>query len=109
MCHGYPSHVIPLHNVDALAHSKYFIVGKMMATAIVQSGQPPVYFANAVADYIVYDSMRCSVDLEGFTLQGIWNFLSSWNITKNTCRVILKVFFVLPKKINKSQMCNIFV
>ncbi len=61
---GYPSHVIPLHNVDALIRNKYFIVGKMIATAIVQGGQPPVYFAGAVADFIVFNSVKSLVDLE---------------------------------------------
>ena len=64
MFSGYPSHVVPLHDVDALIRNKYFIVGKMIAAGIVQGGQPPVYFANAVADFIVFNSVKSSVDIQ---------------------------------------------
>jgi hypothetical protein len=50
--HGYPCHVVPWKN------------GKMIATAIVQGGQPPVYFAGAVADFLVLDSVKSPVDIE---------------------------------------------
>ena len=62
--HGYPCHVVPCHNVDAVEQKKYFVVGKMIATAIVQGGQPPVYFAGAVADFLVFDSVKSPVDVE---------------------------------------------
>ena len=55
---------MPCHNVDAVEQIKYFVVGKMIATAIVQGGQPPVYFAGAVADFLVFDSVKSPVDVE---------------------------------------------
>ena len=68
---GYPCHVVPCHNVDALVQNKYFVVGKMIATAIVQGGQPPVYFAGAVADFLVFDSVKSPVDIEDIADFGI--------------------------------------
>ena len=61
---GWPNHVVPLHNVAALSHNKYYVIGKMLAVAIVQGGQPPVYFCSSVADYLVYDRVSSPVNLE---------------------------------------------
>jgi hypothetical protein len=61
---GWPNHVVPLHNIDALSRSKFFVIGKMLATALVQGGQPPVYFACPVADFLVFDRVRSPVDLD---------------------------------------------
>ena len=55
---GWPNHV-PLHNVSALAHNKFYTIGKMLVTTIVQGGQPPLYFAGAVADFLVYKRYKC--------------------------------------------------
>ena len=61
---GWPDHVIPIHNLEALAKNKFFLAGKMVATALVQGGQPPVYFASAVSDYIVFKRVQSEVCLE---------------------------------------------
>ena len=61
---GYPDHVVPVHSIEALAGNKFFTVGKMLATALVQGGEPPAYFAGAVADYLVFDQVRSTVDLD---------------------------------------------
>ena len=36
----------------------------MLATALVQGGQPLVYFACPVADFLVFDRVRSPVDLD---------------------------------------------
>lgn len=56
---GWPQHVVPLHNVQAVANNKFYVIGKMMAVCLVQGGQPPVCFAPAVADFLVHDEVRC--------------------------------------------------
>ena len=61
---GWPSNVIPVHNVPAVAGNKYYIVGKMISTSLVQGGQPPVCFSSAIADYLVYDEVRSNACLE---------------------------------------------
>ena len=38
---GWPHNIVPIHNVDALM-LKHYVVGKMLATALVQGGEPPV-------------------------------------------------------------------
>lgn len=53
-----------VHNVDALIHNKYYVVGKMLATVLVQGGQPPVFFAGAVADFLVFKTVKSSVNLD---------------------------------------------
>ena len=60
---GYPIHIIPLHNVGAVANNKYYIIGKMIATCIIQEEEAPACFAKPVADYIVYDKICSSVCL----------------------------------------------
>ena len=41
---GWPVNVIPQHNVEAVANNTYFVVGKLIATSIVQGGQAPLFF-----------------------------------------------------------------
>ena len=38
---GCPDHVVPVHNVEALENNKFFIVGRMIATSLVQGGESP--------------------------------------------------------------------
>lgn len=61
---GWPQNVIPTHNVQALADNKYYVVGKIIATSLVQGGQPPVCFSPAVADYLVFDEVKSSPCLQ---------------------------------------------
>lgn len=56
---GWPSNVAPVHNVDAVATNKFYLVGKMIATCLVQGGEPPLCFAQAVADYLVFNKVMC--------------------------------------------------
>ena len=55
---GWPSNVIPIHIVQAVAGNKYYIVGKMISTILVQGGQPSVCFSSAITNYLVYDEVR---------------------------------------------------
>ena len=61
---GWPDHVVPVHNINAVAENVYYRIGKVIATSLVQGGEPPVCFSTAVADFIVYDSVcsRPSID-----------------------------------------------
>ena len=52
---GWPKNVIPIHCVEA--------VGKMIAMCLVRCGQPPVCFAAAIANYLVYDEIRGETSL----------------------------------------------
>ena len=61
---GAPDHVVPVHSVENVTSNKYLDVGKMLATCLIQGGQSPSCFAQAVADFIVYDCKRSSVCLE---------------------------------------------
>ena len=60
---GWLDNVVPIHDVEAVAANKYYIVGKMISTSLVQGGQPPVCFAKGVAEYLVYDEIRCDPSL----------------------------------------------
>ena len=61
---GAPDHVVPLHCVEAVTNNKFSVIGKMLATCLIQGGQAPACFAQAVADFIVYDCIRSPVCLE---------------------------------------------
>lgn len=50
---GYPDHVILSHKVEAVATEKYHLIGKMIATCIVQGGEAPACFSKAVADFLI--------------------------------------------------------
>ena len=68
---GWPSHVAPLHDVQAIASNKYYVIGKMISTCLIQGGQPPVCFARAIAEFIVYDKIRCDADIEDIPDVGV--------------------------------------
>ena len=61
---GAPDHVVPRHCVEAVTSNKFLVIGKMLATCLIQGGQAPACFAQAVADFIVYDCIRSPVCLE---------------------------------------------
>ena len=61
---GYPDHVVPVHNVEPLENNKFFIVGIMIATSLVQGGESPSSYANTVADTLVFGDVRSAVCLE---------------------------------------------
>lgn len=70
--HGWPENVCPIHDFTAVANNKFFIVGKMLASCLVQGGEPPVCFSRGVADFIVNDcvtSPPCINDIPDFEIR----------------------------------------
>ena len=66
---GWTEHAVPIHDVQAVANNKFYLVGKMLAACLVQGGEPPV---KGVADYIVYDriqSRTCIDDIPHHEIQ----------------------------------------
>lgn len=61
---GWPCNVVPVHNIEAITSSKFYLIGKMIATCLVQGGQPPVCFAPAIAEYLVYDEIRTEANID---------------------------------------------
>ena len=61
---AWPDYVLPVHNINAVAESKFYLIGKIIATGLVQGGEPPVCFSAAVADFIVYDSVRSKFSID---------------------------------------------
>lgn len=55
--HGWPENVCPIHDFTAVANNKFYIVGKMLASCLVQGGEPPVCFSEGVADFLVNDQI----------------------------------------------------
>ena len=45
--------------IKAVSANTYYVVGKMIATCIIQGGEVPTCFAKAVADYLVFDRVIC--------------------------------------------------
>ena len=69
---GWPRHMIPLHCVEAVPSNKFYIVGKMMSTCLVQGGQTPVCSTDGIADYLIYDEARsepCIADIPDCIVQ----------------------------------------
>ena len=61
---GWPSNVLPLHNVEAVASNRFYVIGKLIATCLVQGGQPPACFATPAAQYLTYGEVKCEPSLE---------------------------------------------
>ena len=49
------------HNVAALSHGDFRIIGKILALSILLGGSPPACFIPPVADEIVYGEVKCSL------------------------------------------------
>ena len=61
---GFPSNVVPVHNIKAVSNNTYLVVGKMISTCIIQGGEVPACFASPVADYLVFDRVVSPVCLD---------------------------------------------
>ncbi len=69
---GWPSNLVPLHNVEAVTKNLYFVIGKLIATCLVQGGQAPACFCKGVADYLIFDEVRsipCLEDIPDFFIR----------------------------------------
>ena len=57
---GWPNNVTMKHNIEATATNKFFLAGKILSTIIIQGGQGPHCFSEAVADYLIHEKV-CSL------------------------------------------------
>ena len=51
---GFPTNVVPRHNIKAVAENTFYYIRKIIATCIVQGSEAPVCFAKACADYLIH-------------------------------------------------------
>ena len=80
---GFPDHVVVFHDAVAIANNTYYIMGKMIATCVIQGGEAPACFANAVADYLVYGEVKSPVCLDDIPMVEIRSLLQEvMHITK---------------------------
>ncbi len=56
---GWPSNVVPIHNIEAIAGNKFYLVGKMMSACLIHGGQAPLCLSKAVADYLIFGKIKC--------------------------------------------------
>lgn len=56
--YGWPENVIPMHSVTAVASNKFYVIGKMIATCLIQGGEPPLCFVCAVSEFILFGHIR---------------------------------------------------
>lgn len=77
---GYPSNIVPIHNIKAVSDNTYHIIGKMIATCIIQGGEVPACFAQAVADYLIFERVTCSVCLNDIADSEIRESLSKVSV-----------------------------
>jgi hypothetical protein len=82
---GWPSNVIPVSNFDAVGANKYFIVGRIISTSLVQGGATPACFCQAIAKYLAYDQIRCDPCIDDITDEYVKNKLM---------KVILAIFYL---------------
>ena len=56
---GWPQNVIPVSNTNALMENKFYIVGRLISTCLVQGGVGPMCFSKAAAEFLVFNEIRC--------------------------------------------------
>ena len=52
------------------------MIGKMLATCMIQGGKPPVCFSNAVAEYLAYERIEshpCIDDIPDVSIRNLMN------------------------------------
>ena len=57
---GWASNVTMKHNIEATETNKFFLAGKILSAMIIQGGQGPHCFSEAVADYLIHEKV-CSL------------------------------------------------
>ena len=55
---------VPLHNIAALTKRTFKYIGCMIGASLLNGGPAPRFFANIVADYILFGAERTKVKLE---------------------------------------------
>lgn len=60
---GWPDHLSPVSNSQAVANRMFSTSGKVLASMIVQGCQAPCCFSRPVADFIVYGEVHCPENL----------------------------------------------
>lgn len=61
---GWPLHLSPVSNSQAVANKVFFTCGKVLASMIVQGGQAPCCFSSPFAEFIVYGEVHCPENIE---------------------------------------------
>ena len=46
------------HNVPALMKNSFFHIGAMISVSLIHGGPSPAFFTDAIADYILYDTIK---------------------------------------------------
>ena len=86
---GHPNNVVPLHNVQAVESSKFYLVGKIIAMTLVQGGEAPACFSKAIADYLVNKCISSPVDVSDIPDYAI---RSSLECCKSVCKTLASVY-----------------
>ena len=50
--------------MEAVASNRFYVTGKLIATCLVQGGQPPACFAIPAAECLTYGEVKCDPSLE---------------------------------------------
>jgi hypothetical protein len=105
--------IISVHNINAVSDNKYYIIGKMIATSIIQGGQPPLCFSAAVADFLVYDcqieTLHSRYSRQACVWSHEWGMLCHDNINfrnLRNCAIILKAFMAVPGRNQRLFLIN---
>ena len=61
---GWPNHVSPVSNSQAVANKTFFTCGKVVALMVIQGGQAPCCFSRPITDFIVNDEIYYSGNLQ---------------------------------------------
>ena len=64
MFRGWPDNLSPMSNSQAVANKKFYICGKVIASMIIQGGEAPNCFSKPIVDFIIYDDLYYSGNLQ---------------------------------------------
>ena len=61
---GWPDHLSPVSNSQAVANKAFATCGKILASMIVQGCQAPSCFSPPIADFFVFGEVHCPENIE---------------------------------------------
>lgn len=85
--------MVPVHNIKAVSDNTYYFIGKMIATCVIQGGEVPACFTQAVADYLVHDRVASLDDIADYEIR---QSLSKVTIASNNITLAVLLLCIDP-------------
>lgn len=108
---GWPDRLSPASNSQAVANKTFFICGKVIASMIIQGGEAPRCFNRPITDFIVYEEVRYSGNLDDIQDKEIQEKLKKVisDLRKHPCCLTPSLFLYTVHTVTLPSHCTIIL